>query len=49
MWWKDKVSYINCKNSDSEFNSEIAEGQVTHSMLSLAVKGVQSEDAAERC
>ena len=39
MWWKDKVSYIKCRNCDPEFNSEIADGQVTHSLLSLAVKG----------
>ena len=49
MWWNNKVSYIKCKNSDHEFNQEIEDNQVTHSMLSLAVKGVQSEDAAEKC
>ena len=49
MWWKDKVSYIKCRNCDPEFNGEIADGQVTHSMLSLAVKGQQTEDAVDRC
>lgn len=49
MWWNNKVSYIKSQNCDEQFNGEIADGQVTHSMLSLAVKGVQSEDAVDRC
>ena len=49
MWWKDKVSYIKSRNCDSEFNPEISDGQATQSMLSLAVKGVQSDEAVERC
>ena len=49
MWWNNKVSYIKCKNCDDAFNSEIEEGQATHSILPLAVKGVQSENAQEQC
>ena len=48
MWWNNKVSYIKCKNCDEKFNPEIEDGQVTHSLLSLAVKGVQTENAAEQ-
>jgi hypothetical protein len=40
MWAKDKVSYIKAKNSDASFNRDILEGQLTHSMLQLAVEGV---------
>lgn len=49
MWWSNKVSYIKSKNCDETFNDEIEDGQVTHSMLSLAVKGIQSENAEEQC
>mmetsp|Transcript_5836 Transcript_5836/g.9353 ORF Transcript_5836/g.9353 Transcript_5836/m.9353 type:complete len:194 (-) Transcript_5836:21-602(-) len=49
MWWNDKVSYIKARNCDAQFTPEIADGQATHSMLSLAVKGQHSEDAVERC
>ena len=49
MWWNNKVSYIKCKNCDDEFNQEIEDGQATHSMLNLAVKGVQTESAVEQC
>ena len=48
MWWNNKVSYIKARNCDDSFNPEITEGQVTHSMLSLATKGMQSEDAVEK-
>ena len=48
MWWSNKVSYIKARNCDKEFNGSIAEGQETHSLLSLAVKGVQSEDSYEK-
>lgn len=40
MWWNNKVSYIKCKNCDDEFNGEIDDGQVTHSILPLAIVGV---------
>ena len=49
MWWADKVSYIKSKNCDEAFNKEIEDGQVTHSMLSLAIAGVQSQEAVEAC
>ena len=49
MWWKDKVSYIKAKNSDAAFNGDILEEQLTHSMLQLAVEGVQSEQAVQAC
>lgn len=49
MWWCNKVSYIDSKNCDAEFNQTIMAGQVTHSMLSLAVKEVESEKAQEEC
>lgn len=49
MWWNNKVSYICAKNCDEKFNGEIAEGQATHSMLSLAVEGVHSEEAVLKC
>lgn len=49
MWWNNKVSYICAKNCDPAFNGDIAEGQATHSMLSLAVEGVHSEDAVSKC
>ena len=42
MWWSNKVSYIKARNCDKGFNGEITEGQVTHSLLSLATEGVQS-------
>ena len=48
MWSPNKVSYIKCKNCDETFNSTIDDGQVTHAVLPLALKGVQSEDACER-
>lgn len=48
MWWNNKVSYIKAKNSDPSFNEEILDGQLTHSMLQLAVDGVQSEEAAQQ-
>jgi hypothetical protein len=48
MWWANKVSYIKARNCDEKFNATIYDGQVTHSVLPLAVKGIQSEDAAER-
>jgi len=47
MWWENKVSYIKSKNCDKAFNPEISEGQVTHSLLAFAVKGVQSENAVD--
>lgn len=37
MWWNNKVSYIKCKNCDDTFNSDIDDGQVTHSLLCQAV------------
>ena len=37
MWWSNKVSFIKARNCDKEYNGTIAEGQVTHSLLSLAV------------
>lgn len=49
MWWNNKVSYINCKNCDETFNATIADGQATHSILPLAIAGVQSDDAVEQC
>jgi hypothetical protein len=49
MWWNNKVSYIKCKNVEDTFNSEIADGQVTHAVLPLAIVGVQTEDAVDRC
>lgn len=47
MWWPNKVAYIKCKNCDSTFNQEFQ--KETHSILPLAVKGVQSENAVEMC
>jgi len=49
MWWNNKVSYINCRNCDDKFDPTICAGQVTHSILSLAVAGVQTEAAVENC
>lgn len=49
MWWSNKVSYINCQNSATEFDGGIMAGQVTHCLLSLAVKGVESENAQDQC
>ena len=49
MWWNNKVSYIKCKNCDDEFNATIDDGQVTHSILPLAIVGVQSQDAVDQC
>jgi len=43
------VSYIKAKNCDEVFNKEIEDGQVTHSMLSLAIAGVQSQEALGKC
>jgi len=40
MWWKNKVAFINAKNSDENFNGEIKKDQVTHAMLTLAVKAI---------
>jgi len=40
MWWKNKVAFINAKNSDENFNGEIKKDQVTHAMLPLAVKAI---------
>lgn len=40
QWWNNKVCFIDAKNSDEEFKTEIKKGQVTHSMLSLAVKHI---------
>jgi hypothetical protein len=48
MWWSNKVSYIKARNCDKAFNGEISTGQVTHSLLSLATEGVQSQEAFER-
>ena len=48
MWWSNKVCYIKARNCDKGFNGEIVKDQVTHSLLSLATKGVQSEDAFEK-
>lgn len=49
MWWNNKVSYIKSKNSHETFNGEIEDGQATHSILCLAVEGVQSEKCVEEC
>lgn len=49
MWWNNKVSYIKSKNSEEKFNPTIEDGQVTHAMLSLAVEGMQSQNAVEQC
>lgn len=48
-WWNNKVSYIKARNCDEEYNGEFLDGQLTHSMLCMAVKGVQTEQGAERC
>ena len=48
MWWSNKFSYIKARNCNKEFNGSIAEGQEIHFLLSLAVKGVQSEDSYEK-
>lgn len=49
MWWNNKVSYIKCKNCDDNFNAQIEDGQATHSILPLAITGVQSQDAVDQC
>ena len=49
MWWNNKVAYINCRNCADKFDASIMDGQATHSILSLAVQGVQSDDAVENC
>jgi hypothetical protein len=49
MWWNNKVSYIKSKNSHEGFVPDIADHQVTHSILALAVEGVQSENCVEQC
>jgi len=49
MWWANKVSYIKSKNCDEKFNPDIEDGQATHAMLSLAVEGMQSQNAVEQC
>jgi hypothetical protein len=49
MWWNNKVSYIKSKNSHENFVPDIEDGQVTHSILSLAVEGVQSDNCVEQC
>ena len=49
MWWRNKVAYIKCRNCDEIFNGEIEAEQVTHSVLPLAVQGMQSESAVEQC
>ena len=49
MWWNNKVSYIKCKNTDDNFNSDIVDGQATHSILPLAIADVQSQDAVDQC
>ena len=57
MWWKNKVAFINAKNSDENFNGEIKKDQVTHAMLTLAVKAIVEakldngipQDTVEQC
>jgi hypothetical protein len=49
MWWNNKVSYIKSKNSHEHFVGDIEVGQATHSILSLAVVGMQSENCVEQC
>lgn len=49
MWWNNKVAFIKARNCDETFNHEIMDDQVTHSILSLAVEGVQSASAFEQC
>ena len=48
-WWRDKVSYIKARNCDEEYDGSFLNGQLTHSMLAQAVKGVQTEQGSERC
>lgn len=47
-WWNNKVSYIKARNCDESFDGDFLPGQLTHIMLSCAVNGVQSEQAAEK-
>lgn len=49
MWWANKCSFVKARNCNEKLNPEIEDGQVTHSMLSLAVKEVFSEDTYETC
>jgi hypothetical protein len=49
MWWSNKVSYVKCRNCDEKFNDEIADRQATHSILPLAINGVQSQAAVDQC
>ena len=49
MWWNNKVTFIKSRNCDEVFNPEIADKCDTHSLLCLAVEGVQSQDAFEKC
>lgn len=49
MWWKNKVSFIKARNCDAEYNGDFLDGQLTHSMLSKAVHGVQTEMSCDKC
>ena len=49
MWWPNKCAYVRTSDALEELDSRLAQEQVTHAMLNLAVKGVVSEDAHDRC
>ena len=59
MWWNNKCVFTDTRNTSDKFNGDIKQNQVTHSILSLAVKGMVAdkannntmltEDGAERC
>ena len=48
MWWNNKVAFVQgCKNSqDSNCNAQIADGHVTHAMLSQACAMPHCSEAA---
>jgi hypothetical protein len=48
QWWANKVSFIKARNCEESFNGDIMDGQATHAMLPLAVKGVYSEAAVDK-
>ena len=47
-WWNNKVCYIKARNCDESYDGDFYPKQLTHSMLSLAIEGVQSDHAAEK-